>query len=124
MISVEDIKKIQQKRKKILKDTYTAIYHQFCKKIKTVVEVGGYSVTLSVPFFVMGHPTFNRERATNYLVRQLKNAGFSVSLSENLIILVTWTNNTHNNSVKHDTPDEDLPTLINLKKVANHLRKS
>lgn len=124
MISVKEIQKIEKKRKDILKDTYTAIYQQFCKKIKSVVELGGRNVYLTVPAFVIGHPTFDRTKATNYLIRQLRNAGFQVTMTNYFILYVTWKSKNETKPQSEEEPDA-LPSLINLKKLAaKHSRNS
>lgn len=124
MISVKEIQKIEKKRKDILKDTYTAIYQQFCKRIKSVVELGGTSVQLIVPFFVVGHPTFDRTKAARYMIRQLKNGGFQVNVVNDFILYVTWKSKKETKPQTEEEPDA-LPSLINLKKLAaKHSRNS
>lgn len=119
MISIKEIQKIEKKRKDILKDTYTAIYQQFCKRIKSVVELGGTSVQLIVPLFVVGHPTFDRTKAARYMIRQLKNGGFQVNAVNDFILYVTWRSKkeTKPQTQQEEEPDA-LPSLINLKKLA------
>lgn len=124
MISVKEIQKIEKKRKDILKDTYTAIYQQFCKRIKSVVELGGSSVQLIVPLFVVGHPTFDRKKATRYMIRQLKNGGFQVNIVNDFTLYVTWKSKKETKPQTEEEPDA-LPSLINLKKLAaKHSRNS
>ena len=125
MISVKDIQKIEKKRKDILKNTYTCIYQQFCKKIKSVVELGGKSVYLLVPVFVVGHPTFNRAKATVYLTRQLRNGGFQVTMVNNFLLYVTWKCKKTVETKPEESDVDALPSLINLKKLAaKHSRNS
>ena len=121
MISVHDIHKIENARKAIRKETYTKIYAQFSKRIKYHVELGLKDVTLSVPSFVIGCPTFDRTKACDYLVRQLKNGGFNVNRVSATDIHVDW-NTKHNvkKTISAPEPEEEvgLPTLMNLKKLA------
>ena len=125
MISAKDIHEIEKKRKTIKKEIYTKIYEQFCKKIKMSVELGVKSVDLTVPKFVMGYPIFDQYKASKYLQRQLKNAGFSVKLISQLDFTVSWESPSSSKSESVRPPQEDssaLPTLINLKKLASKHR--
>ena len=123
MISIQEIQKIENVRKTIRKETYTKIYEQFSKKIRHHVELGLKNVTLNVPSFVMGCPTFDRSKAADYLVRQLKNGGFRVDRLSPTDIYVDWNIKTSKkkseprHEPEHET-DGGLPSLINLKKLA------
>lgn len=82
--------------------------------------MGLKSVVLTVPNFVLGYPTFDQNKAALYLGRQLINAGFRVKHISPLDLDVNWKRSnkkeekhTHNNTEEHN-----LPTLINLKKLA------
>lgn len=130
MISVQEIQKIEGVRKAIRKETYTKIYEQFSKRIRHHVELGMKSVTLSVPSFVMGCPTFDRSKAADYLVRQLKNGGFNVDRLSHTDIYVDWNIKTNKKKPEselaettHDL-DNGLPSLINLKKLAAKHRRA
>ena len=129
MISVQEIQKIEGVRKAIRKETYTKIYEQFSKRIRHHVELGMKSVTLSVPSFVMGCPTFDRSKAADYLVRQLKNGGFKVDRLSPIDILVDWNikarkKNTISELEMKEEAEVDLPSLINLKKLAAKHRRA
>ncbi len=122
MISAKDIHEIENKRKHIKKEIYTKIYEQFCKKIKMSVTLGVKSVELSVPKFVIGYPIFDRYKASTYLQRQLKNAGFSVKLKSPLDFVIGWASSSKSSTEITRAPAEDssaLPSLINLKKLAS-----
>lgn len=124
MISAKDIHEIEKKRKTIKKEIYTKIYEQFCKKIKMSVDLGVKSVDLIVPKFVIGYPIFDQYKASVYLQRQLKNAGFRVKLISQLEFAVSWKSPSATSSKSGSVipPPEDsnaLPSLINLKKLAS-----
>ena len=126
MISVKDIQKIEQKRKSILKDTYVAIYQQFCKKIRSVVDAGGNYATLKVPVFVLGHPSFDQRKAAIYLRRQLMNGGFQVKMMGEVDMYVTWSKAPKEKKPETEVEsdhDDALPSLINLKKLARNYSK-
>ena len=63
MISINDVTKIDEKRKQIRKEIYTRVYEQFSRKIKQSVELGHKQVFLTVPTFVIGYPTYDRRAA-------------------------------------------------------------
>jgi hypothetical protein len=119
MISVNDIHKLEDKKKAVRKEIYKKIYEQFCKKIKLSVEMGLKSVVLTVPNFVLGYPTFDQNKAALYLGRQLTNAGFFVKHISPLDIDVSWRRkNKRKEEEEIHSEEHNLPTLINLKKLA------
>jgi hypothetical protein len=123
MISAKEIHEIEKKRKTIKKEIYTKIYEQFCKKIKMSVSLGVKSVYLTVPKFVIGYPIFDQYKASVYLQRQLKNAGFRVKLVSQLDFTVSWYSPSSSKSESSTRPPPEdssaLPSLINLKKLAS-----
>ena len=126
MINARDIAKIENKRKEIKKEIYIKIYEQFSRKIKQTVELGQKQVFLNVPSFLMGYPTFDRDRATEYLKRQLERAGFVATQTGSYEILITWNSKKH--AEEHQEEEEpafdEFPTLMNLKKAANKYRRA
>jgi hypothetical protein len=123
MISINDVTKIDEKRKQIKKEIYTRIYEQFSRKIKQSVELGHKQVFLTVPTFVVGYPTFNRGAAARYIMRQLKLGGFDVRLVSDYDMYVSWI---IPKKVKEKVvePDEtEFPDLMNLKKMADKYRR-
>jgi hypothetical protein len=129
MINVRDIAKIEQKRKDLRKEIYTKIFEQFSRKIKQCVELGQKYATLTVPSFLLGYPTFDRELAASYLERQLVRAGFTV-VREEYVFVVSWQVQSSKKAlppppVPDPDPDEDsgFPTLMNLRKAANKYRR-
>ena len=125
MINARDIVKIENKRREIKKETYKKIYEQFSRKIRQTVEFGQRQVFLTVPGFLIGFPTFDRDKATEYLKRQLERAGFTVAQTSSYEFHVSW----GYTKVKEKAPEEeessfdDLPNLVNLKKAANKYRR-
>ena len=49
MISINDVVKIDEKKKKIKKEIYTKIYEQFAAKIKQSVELGHKQLFMTIP---------------------------------------------------------------------------
>ena len=124
MINASDIACIEMNRKKNKKELYKKIHEQFCRKIRHTVELGGKCVFLRVPAVVFGFPTYDRSQACTYLKRQLELSGFNVQTLSSIDLYVTWgsskrTNKTSSTIISDDT---DLPSFINLKKMANKYR--
>lgn len=118
MISVKDINQMHTKRVNVKKELYKQILSQFSKKIKLSVELGHTQVFLTIPEFVFGYPTFDRESATMYLKRQLELLGYTVNHYSQYQLYVTWVCKTE----KEEELDI-LPSLVNLRKAADSVRK-
>jgi hypothetical protein len=124
MINVSDIVNIESNRKKIKKELYKKIYEQFCRKIKYTVEMGGKHVFLRVPSVVFGYPTFDRIQACAYLKRQLELGGFVARTLSGIDLYVTWeTPRTSKTQNPQSIDDVEIPSFINLKKMANKYRR-
>ncbi|MAB60691.1 MAG: hypothetical protein CMO46_09165 [Verrucomicrobiales bacterium] len=122
MISINEVTKIDEKRKQIRKEIYTRVYEQFSRKIRQSVELGHKQVFLTVPTIVVGYPTFDRSAAARYIARQLKLGGFEVKLVSDYDIYVSWVI-PKKVKEKVDEPDEtEFPDLMNLKKMADRYR--
>lgn len=122
MISINDVAKIDEKRKKIKKEIYKKIYEQFSRKIKQCVELGHKQVFLTVPVFVIGCPTFDRGAATKYVARQFHLSGFTVQRIGDYELYISWDISKKN--IEKVVEEPDFPNLMNLKKIANKYRKS
>lgn len=122
MINVSDIINIESNRKKIKKELYKKIYEQFSRKIKYTVEIGGKHVLLRVPSVVFGYPTFDRSHACMYLKRQLELGGFNVTSVSEIDLHVTWNSPQKQKSSVPHAEEEEFPSFVNLKKMANKYR--
>ena len=123
MISINDVTKIDEKRKQIKKEIYTRIYEQFSRKIKQSVELGHKQVFLTVPTFVVGYPTFDRSAAARYIMRQLKLGGFDVRLVSDYDMYVSWIIPKKVKERVEEPDDTEFPDLMNLKKMADKYRR-
>tara|TARA_B100000131_G_scaffold152912_1_gene148282 strand:- start:6072 stop:6455 length:384 start_codon:yes stop_codon:yes gene_type:complete len=124
MISIDEISRIAEKRKRLKKETYIKLHEQISKKIRQSVELGHKYVFVQIPSFVMGYPHFDRTRATQYLIRQFRLGGFYVQHIGEFELCISWTPK-KTIKQKEDKPEEDFedfPTLVNLKKTANKYR--
>jgi hypothetical protein len=124
MISINDVTKIDEKRKQIRKEIYTKIYEQFSSKIKQSVELGHKQVFLTIPGFLLGYPVFDRGAAARYVARQFSLGGFTVKLLSDHDIYISWIIPKKKKEKKEEHEDGDFPNLMNLKKIANKYRKN
>jgi len=126
MISIDDVNKIDEKRKQIRKEIYTKIYEQFSSKIRQSVELGHKQIFLTVPRFLLGYPAFDRASAARYISRLFMLGGFTVQVINEHDIYVSWYSSKKKKERKagEQLPDTDFPNLMNLKKIANKYRGS
>ncbi|ABY27893.1 hypothetical protein OtV5_102c [Ostreococcus tauri virus OtV5] len=123
MISINDVTKIDEKRKQIRKEIYTRVYEQFSRKIKQSVELGHKQVFLTVPTFVIGYPTFDRGAAARYIMRQFKLGGFDVRLVGDYDMYVSWVIPKKSKQKTVEPDETEFPDLMNLKKMADKYRR-
>lgn len=123
MINISDVTKIDTLRKQIRKEIYTKIYEQFSRRIKNAAQQYRKDIFLTIPAFVMGYPTFDRFAATKYIERQLVLAGFTVQMVSDYDLYVSWHTPKKESRNEVKQPEEEFPSLVNLKKVANRYRK-
>lgn len=125
MLSVDDIHKIEKQRTDARKEIYKKIYEQFCRKIKQCVELGESQAFLRTPSYLIGYPTFDRGKATQYLKRQLELGKFDVTKISDIDLYVSWKKRVSckTDRAKPDEEEDVFPTLMNLKKAAAKYRK-
>jgi|TARA_B110000902_G_scaffold232827_1_gene276121 hypothetical protein len=124
MLSIDDVVKINDKRKQIRKEIYLKIYTQFSTKIKQSVELGHKQLFMTIPTFLIGYPAFDRSAAARYVARQFTLGGFIVQLVSDYDIYVTWSKPKKKKEKVEQEEDGDFPNLMNLKKIANKYRRS
>ena len=122
MINVEEISQIVNKRNRMKKETYVEIYKQITRKVRRAVETGRKYIEAEIPSFLVGYIAYDRLQATNYIKRQLENAGFTVDVLRGFELRITWkVTKTH----RTNEPEiDEFPTLMNLKKAANRYRRN
>ena len=122
MINVEEISQIVNKRNRMKKETYVEIYKQVTRKVRRAVETGRKYIDTEIPSFLVGYIAYDRLQATNYIKRQLENAGFNVDVLRDFELRITW-----KVTKMHRTNESEIsefPTLMNLKKAANRYRRN
>ena len=122
MITLEKIKQIEDRRRKVRKEIYKKIFEQFCRKIQHAVAASQRNVILQIPLFLIGYPTYNIEKASVYLKRQLLLGGFTVQNIDHMHFCVSWKASRPATQETVFEGEESLPSLINLKKAANRYR--
>ena len=128
-LTIQEIQRLDEKRSKIKKETYTRIYEDCCRKIRSAASLGETQVFIKLPAFLFGYPVFDIVKASKYTKRQLEHGGFSVvMISDPHDLYVSWkqpkTKSTSQVTVVSQEDDVTLPNLMNLKKLANKLRKA
>jgi hypothetical protein len=124
MLSINDVVKIDDKRKQIRKEIYMKIYTQFSTKIKQSVELGHKQLFMTIPTFLIGYPAFDRSAAARYVARQFTLGGFTVQLVSDYDIYITWVKpKKKKEKGEQDEEEGDFPNLMNLKKIANKYRR-
>jgi hypothetical protein len=126
MLSIDDVTKIDERRKQIKKEIYKKIYEQFSSKIKQSVEYGHKQIFLTVPAFLIGFPVFDRGQAARYVARQFVLGGFQARLISDYDMYISWNvPKKKKQKVEQEGGSEaDFPNLMNLKKIANKYRRS
>jgi hypothetical protein len=129
-LTVQEIQRLDEKRSKIKKEIYTRIYEDCCRKIRSAASLGETQVFLKLPTFLFGYPVFDTVKSSKYTKRQLEHGGFSVvTISDPHELYVSWKQTKGKTSQQQTIPvpqeeDVTLPNLMNLKKLANKLRKA
>ena len=97
-VSAQDIAKMEHARKSARKEFYIALLEQFCRKIKTSVQLGKRECILTVPVFLVGFPRYDLSTTVRFMCRQLQRLGYIVNLtfkssgaSSNRFWFCSWT---------------------------------
>ena len=125
MLSIDDVTKIDEKRKQIKKEIYRKIYEQFSSKIKQSVEMGHKQIFLTVPVILIGYPVFDRAQASRYVARQFVLGGFTARVISDYDLYVSWIVPKKKKEKKEEEQEGgDFPNLMNLRKIASQYRRS
>ena len=90
MVKAEDLIKNQQEREKIKFKTFSKIYNNIEKKISLASTSDFYYIWYEIPEFIIGFPLYNLEECKTYVIKQIKNNGFTIEEFDENIILITW----------------------------------
>jgi hypothetical protein len=122
--SAKDILAREKKRADVKKEYYKALLEQFCRKIRSSVELGHRQAIVSVPPFLVGYPKYDLPTTVVYMSRQLVRLGYKVALIGPLDLKVEWkhTRIEEEQDAEVADPGTFLPSLVNLQKTAQKLR--
>jgi hypothetical protein len=122
--SAKDILAREKKRGDAKKEYYKALLEQFCRKIRSSVELGHREAIVTVPPFLVGYPRYDLPTTVTYMARQLSRLGYKVELIGPLDLKVQWryTNIKQEEEIEVEDPVTFLPSLVNLQKTAQKLR--
>ena len=127
MLSAKDLEDRNKNRRNMKKELYKRILTQLCRKIDMNHTLGNSACMLRIPEFIFGYPAFDTGHVTLYMYRQLINLGYRTSVLDSVrgLIYVAWGKPQHKkkNVMTTQEDNDELPSLANLKKAADSLRK-
>jgi hypothetical protein len=90
MVKAEDIIKEQNELQANKKKTYKKILERINSKIKTTSVSNNKGCWYEVPEFILGLPIYKMNECVEYIMKKLKNNGFTVTLINNNVIIISW----------------------------------
>jgi hypothetical protein len=126
-LSAKQIVASEKKREDVRKEYYRELLTQFCRKIRTASELGRKDTILTVPSFLIGFPKYDLLVTVQYMARQLTRLGYIVTLVGPLDLNVRWTRVALVESEMEREvmdPNTYLPSLVNLKKTAEKIKRN
>jgi len=122
-VSAKDIAKMEHTRKSVRKEYYKALLEQFSRKILTSVQLGKKDCIVNVPVFLVGFPKYDLATTVQYMCRQLQRLGYIVDLMGPVDIRIRWKQLPVSEMLPEEIEEIEMPSLVNLKKAANRIRK-
>ena len=122
MISAKNLLEREKNKSNVKKETYKKILTQMCRKIEVAYTLKKDRTLLKIPEFMIGYPVYDMRHVTIYIHRQLKLLGYRCSIIDIGQIYVAWGEKKKETKITK-VEEESLPTLSNLKKTANDIRK-
>lgn len=123
MLSVKDLEERNRNKKMVKKELCTRILTQLCRKIDLNHTLGKTECSLVIPEYIFGYPTFDMYSMTMYMHRQLLHLGYRTSIIQPGVLYVAWGKKKKKQVKVVEDDDNELPSLANLKKAADSLRK-
>ena len=123
-LRVDEVQQIDHRKRELKKKLYTELYERASTKVRQVAELGLHETWVQIPSFLIGFPTFDLIKATQYVERQFINGGFFTHTYENGQIFISWYPKTSKKTKKSKPkePVNEFASLANLKKAADKYR--
>ena len=124
-LRVDEVQQIDHRKRELKKKLYTELYERASTKVRQVADLGLHETWVQVPSFLIGFPSFDVDKAAQYVERQFTNGGFFTQLYENGQLFVSWYPKTSKKVMKKSKPKEpenEFASLANLKKAADKYR--
>lgn len=128
MLTVSELEKTEYERLKIKKDFYKKVYEDLSKKITNASSLKRKNIILKIPAFLFGYPRYDVSKTTKYMMRQFEKGGFQCMCLQENQIYVTWEKPQEQrkgieiSNQEHEKELDELPSFVNLKKLANKYR--
>lgn len=90
MISVKELKKMNDDKKKIKKECFKKILELINNKILLISKTDETSTWFEIPLFLLGYPTYDMSECSSYLKLKLETKEFKVNFLEPNILLISW----------------------------------
>ncbi len=90
MISVKELKKMNNDKKKIKKECFKKILELINNKILLISKTEETSTWFEIPLFMLGYPTYDINECSSYLKLKLETKEFKVNFLEPNILLINW----------------------------------
>jgi len=120
MIRADELRKKEDSRNDLKKETYKKILSLINSKIKTASETNKKYIVYQVPSFIVGQPPYNVKSARKYIIRQLMLSGYRVCKQPDESLAITWLAERKKNPKPPTVPE--LPSLVSLRSIANQYR--
>ena len=127
-LRVDEVQQIDHRKRELKKKLYTELYERASTKVRQVADLGLHETWVQVPSFLIGFPSFDLNKASQYVERQFINGGFFTQLYENGQLFVSWYPKTSKKKAgsrsrsEPKEPENEFASLANLKKAADKYR--
>jgi hypothetical protein len=124
-LRVDEVQQIDHRKRELKKKLYTELYERASTKVRQVADLGLHETWVQVPSFLIGFPSYDVDKAAQYVERQFINGVFFTQLYENGQLFVSWypkTSKKKRSKTKSKEPENEFASLANLKKAADKYR--
>ena len=90
MVNINELKKEEENRKSLKKQCFNKILEFINNKIILVSRANSKRTWYEIPLFLLGHPTYEMDECSSYLIKKLSKNGFNVNFLNPNILLINW----------------------------------